>query len=291
MAAQLERSRPRWCPGCGDFSVYESLKAAIAELGLRPEEVVLVCGIGCATFIWSYLNTNSLKTIHGRVLPAATGIKLVKPELKVIGVSGDGDAYSIGCNHLVHTARRNVEVTYIVIDNGVFGNTRGQPSPTTPLGAQTKLTPSGWPERPLEPLLLAIVSGATFVAQGFAGDPKGLKDQLKEALSHRGFSLINIISFCPTFNPSRTVKDLRERIVYLDEIGFDRESRSDALRTILSIRESGKYPVGIALKIREPTYSELLNTSGGRSAEAEQQAIERIALRDLGLRISFRPRN
>ncbi|MEN2974628.1 MAG: thiamine pyrophosphate-dependent enzyme [Candidatus Caldarchaeales archaeon] len=284
----LERSKPRWCPGCGDFSVYEALKTAIMDLGLKPEEIVIVCGIGCATFIWSYINTNSLKALHGRVLPAATGIKLVNPNLKVIGVSGDGDAYSIGCNHLIHTARRNVEITYIVVDNGVFGNTRGQPSPTTPLNTISKTTPRGWPERPLNPLLLAIISGATYVAQGFIGDVKRLKEQIKEAVSHRGFSIINILSVCPTFNLSRSLREVREKIVYLDELGFETDNRSEAIRILLSIQESGKHPVGVLLKTSEPTYNDLLRADKRLSTEIYYEKISELALREIGLRLIFK---
>lgn len=288
MEKVLERSKPRWCPGCGDFSVYEALKSAFIELGLKPEEIVIVCGIGCATFIWSYLNTNALKGIHGRVLPAATGVKLVNPDLKVIAVSGDGDAYSIGCNHLIHAARRNVEITYIVIDNGVFGNTRGQPSPTTPLNSITKTTPRGWPERPLDPLLLAIVSGATYVAQGFVGDIKRLKEQIKEAISHSGFSIINILSVCPTFNPMRSLREIKDKIVYLDELGFKPESRSEAIRILLSIQQSGKHPVGIVLKTREPTYNELLNTNERLTTKIDYGKIGELALRELALKLVFK---
>lgn len=279
----FERARPRWCPGCGDFIVYEALKKAFYELGLRPEEIVLVCGIGCATFIWSYLNTNALKAIHGRVLPAATGIKLVNPSLKVIGVSGDGDAYSIGCNHLIHTARRNVDLTYIVVDNGVFGNTRGQPSPTTPTHSITKITPKGWPERPINPLLLALVSGATFVAQGYVGDLNNLKKIFKDAINHHGFSLINILSVCPTFNPMRTIMKLREETIYVEEMGAPFEKLEDAVNLVSSIQREGKHPIGVILKKYEPTYSELLGATRKIDNIIDYIRIQEISKRELEL--------
>jgi len=281
----FERSKPRWCPGCGDFSIYEALKKAFLELNLRPEEIVLVCGIGCATFIWSYLNTNALKGIHGRVLPAATGVKLVNPRLKVIGISGDGDAYSIGCSHLIHTARRNVEITYIVVDNGVFGNTRGQPSPTTPIYSHLKNYPRAWPEKPVNPLLLALMSGATFVAQGFVGDIDRLKEYFKEAINHKGFSLINVLSMCPTFNPVRTIRELRERIVYVEELGAPFENLKNAVEMILSIQEDGKYPVGIIYRNREPTYNELVGVVKGVDLSINHDRIAEISERELRLRL------
>jgi 2-oxoglutarate ferredoxin oxidoreductase subunit beta len=281
----FERAKPRWCPGCGDFSVYEALKNAFIELGLRPEEIVIVCGIGCATFIWSYINTSALKGIHGRVLPAATGVKLANPGLKVIGVSGDGDAYSIGGNHLVHTARRNVEITYIVVDNGVFGNTRGQPSPTTPIYSVVKNYPFRWPEKPVNPLLLALVSGATFVAQGFVGDVKKLKEYFKEAIIHRGFSFINILSVCPTFNPTRTVRELKEKIVYVEEFGAPLDNVRDAVDLVLSIQGEGKNPVGVIYKKLEPTYNELLKATGKLDPSINYSRISGIAERELGLKM------
>jgi 2-oxoglutarate ferredoxin oxidoreductase subunit beta len=281
----FERAKPRWCPGCGDFSVYEALKNAFIELGLRPEEIVIVCGIGCATFIWSYINTNALKGIHGRVLPAATGVKLANPGLKVIGVSGDGDAYSIGGNHLVHTARRNVEITYIVVDNGVFGNTRGQPSPTTPIYSVVKNYPFRWPEKPVNPLLLALVSGATFVAQGFVGDVKKLKEYFKEAIIHRGFSFINILSVCPTFNPTRTVRELKEEIVYVEEFGAPLDNVRDAVDLVLSIQGEGKNPVGVIYKKLEPTYNELLKATDKLDPSINYDRINEIAERELGLKM------
>jgi 2-oxoglutarate ferredoxin oxidoreductase subunit beta len=281
----FERAKPRWCPGCGDFSVYEALKNAFIELGLRPEEIVIVCGIGCATFIWSYINTNALKGIHGRVLPAATGVKLANPGLKVIGVSGDGDAYSIGGNHLVHTARRNVEITYIVVDNGVFGNTRGQPSPTTPIYSVVKNYPFRWPEKSVNPLLLALVSGATFVAQGFVGDVKKLKEYFKEAIIHRGFSFINILSVCPTFNPTRTVRELKEKIVYVEEFGAPLDNVRDAVDLVLSIQGEGKNPVGVIYKKLEPTYNELLKATGKLDPSINYSRISEIAERELGLKM------
>lgn len=286
----FERASPRWCPGCGNFSIYEALKKSFLELGLRPEEVVLVCGIGCATFIWSYLNTNALKGIHGRVLPAATGIKLINPGLRVIGVSGDGDAYSIGCSHLIHTARRNVEITYIVVDNGVFGNTRGQPSPTTPIYSLLKNYPRGWPEKPIDPLLLTLVSGATFVAQGFVGDVDRLKEIFKKAINHRGFSLINVLSVCPTFYPTRTVRELKEKIFYVDELGAPLDNVKNVVEMVLSIQEDGKHPVGIIYEKLEPTYNDLLGVMDKVDVSINYEKILEISEKELGLRVSLEGR-
>ncbi|MEM0078957.1 MAG: thiamine pyrophosphate-dependent enzyme [Nitrososphaerota archaeon] len=279
----FDRSKPKWCPGCGNFVVYSCLKDALEELGYRPEEIVVVCGIGCATFIWSYLNTNSLKALHGRVLPAATGVKLVKPSLKVLAVSGDGDAYSIGCGHLTHTARRNIDLTYIVIDNGIFGNTRGQPSPTTPYLSPTKISPRGWPEKPVDPLLLVAVSGATFIAQGYVGNPSSLREIFKKALKHRGFSLVNIVSVCPTFNPKRTITTIKEKIL---DVGLDSQRDLDeAVKLLLEARKAGKIPVGVIYSRDEPTYNDLLNANSDQKSIVPDLRVLEIALREFGLEI------
>ncbi len=186
-----------WCPGCGNFPILAALKRALIELNLRREDVVLITGIGCHGRMSEYVNVNTFHTIHGRVLPLATGIKLANPNLVVIGHSGDGDAYAIGLGHLPHAARRNIDVKLIVHNNMVFGLTTGQVTPTTPKGVKTRSTPYGNPENPLNPLIIALASGATFVARGFSGDVMHLKELIKEAIKHRGFAMLDILQPCP----------------------------------------------------------------------------------------------
>lgn len=214
--------RATWCPGCGDFAVLRSLQEACAHQGLAPHRVVLVSGIGCSGKITSYTGTYGFHTHHGRTLPVATGIKLANRDLAVIAAAGDGDAYGIGLNHLIHAIRRDVDVTYVVMDNGVYGNTKGQTSPTTAAGVRTPSSPSGAVDEPIHPLRLALAAGVTYLAQGTSGDPPQLTRLIEDGLRHRGFALINVISPCPTYDRVRTYAWWRERLQNLDaEAAYD----------------------------------------------------------------------
>ena len=165
---------PDWCPGCGDFSVLSALQTALFELGLKPYQVLVISGIGCSSNLPGFINTYGMHTLHGRSLAVATGAKLGNHELKVIATGGDGDGFGIGGNHFMHTMRRNVDLTYIVMDNQIYGLTTGQTSPTSRKGMKTKSTPFGNVENPINPIPLAIVGGATYVARGFSGKQKHL---------------------------------------------------------------------------------------------------------------------
>ncbi|QOJ79444.1 2-oxoacid:ferredoxin oxidoreductase subunit beta [Infirmifilum lucidum] len=244
--------RPVWCPGCGNFGILLALRKALAELKLKPEEVVIVTGIGCHGRMSDYMRTNAFHTIHGRVLPLATGIKLANPELTVIGHAGDGDAYAIGLGHLPHAARRNVDLTFIVHNNMVFGLTTGQVTPTTPRGVKTKSTPFGNPEQPLNPVLLALASGATFVARGFSGDVEHLKELIKAGIQHKGFAFIDVLQPCVTF--FNTYQMLREKVYKLEEAGHDPSDLESALR--LAMLQDGRIPIGIFYKTQAPTFEE-----------------------------------
>ncbi|MBW7848865.1 MAG: 2-oxoacid:ferredoxin oxidoreductase subunit beta [Rhodospirillales bacterium] len=191
--------KPVWCPGCGDFTVLSSITKALAELGLRPEEVAVVSGIGCSSRLPAYLNTYGFHGVHGRALPTAAGLKLSRPELTVLAAGGDGDGYSIGGNHFLHAARRNADFTYVVMDNRVYGMTKGQPSPTTEPDWDSALTPGGTGLSPFRPLVIALASGANFVARAFSGDPNGTAEIIAEAIKHPGFSFIEVMSPCVTF--------------------------------------------------------------------------------------------
>jgi len=191
--------RPIWCPGCGDFGVLSSFYKALSELGIPPEQAVIASGIGCSGRFPAFVEAYGFHGVHGRVLPLASGIKLAKPQLVVVAVGGDGDAFSIGAGHFPHAARRNVDITYIVMDNEIYGLTKGQPSPTSPLGLEKKASPYGNIAAPLNPVLMALAYGASFVARGFSSKPKELVELIKQGITHKGFAFIQVYSPCVTF--------------------------------------------------------------------------------------------
>jgi 2-oxoglutarate ferredoxin oxidoreductase subunit beta len=195
--------KPIWCPGCGDYSVLLEITKALAALELPAAEVAIVSGIGCSSRIPAYSSCYGFHGVHGRALPVATGLKVARPDLTVIATGGDGDGFSIGGNHFLHACRRNVDITYIVMDNQVYGMTKGQASPTTDPDWDSVLTPGGTGIRPFQPLVIALASGANFVARGFAGDPAGTTEMIIEGIKHPGFSFIQILSPCATFRPDQ----------------------------------------------------------------------------------------
>jgi 2-oxoglutarate ferredoxin oxidoreductase subunit beta len=212
---------PDWCPGCGDFGVLHALKQAIAELGLYPNEVLTISGIGCSSNLPGYINTYGMHTLHGRALAVATGAQLANHRLKVIVTGGDGDGYGIGGNHFLHTMRRNVDLTYIVMDNQVYGLTTGQVSPTSIKGMKTKSTPFGSVENQVNPIPLAIAGGATYVARGFTGQIRHLTELIKGGIQHRGFALIDTFSPCVTFNKDNTHEFFKQRTRKLEDQAHD----------------------------------------------------------------------
>jgi 2-oxoglutarate ferredoxin oxidoreductase subunit beta len=195
--------KPVWCPGCGDYTVLASITRALAALTLRPENVAVVSGIGCSSRIPAYTSCYGFHGVHGRALAAGTGLKVARPDLTVLVAGGDGDGYSIGGNHFLHACRRNVDLTYIVMDNHVYGMTKGQPSPTTEPDWKSKLSPSGTGLREFHPLVIALASGANFIARAFSGDPSGTASLIAEAIQHPGFSFIEVLSPCVTFRPEQ----------------------------------------------------------------------------------------
>lgn len=195
--------KPIWCPGCGDYAVLMTITKALAALSLRPENVAVLSGIGCSSRIPAYSSCYGFHGVHGRSLPAATGLKVARPELTVICTGGDGDGFSIGGNHFLHACRRNVDITYIVMDNQVYGMTKGQASPTTDPDWDNVLTPGGTGIRPFQPLVIALASGANFVARAFSGDTRGTMEMIVEAIRHPGFSFVQILSPCVTFRPDQ----------------------------------------------------------------------------------------
>jgi 2-oxoglutarate ferredoxin oxidoreductase subunit beta len=222
------KADPDWCPGCGDFGVLAALKQAIVELEIPPHKVLTISGIGCSSNLPGYINTYGMHTLHGRALAVATGAQLGNHGLKVVVTGGDGDGYGIGGNHFVHSMRRNVDLTYIVMNNQVYGLTTGQLSPTSIKGMSTKSTPFGSVENPINPIPLAITAGATYVARGFTGQQKHLVELIKGGLSHKGFSLIDTFSPCVTYNHDNNYDFFKQRTKKLDEMGHDPTDRHAA---------------------------------------------------------------
>ncbi len=241
-----------WCPGCGNFGILMTFKNALVELGLKREDVAIVSGIGCHGKITDYVNVNALHTIHGRVLPTATGVKLANHGLTVVGFAGDGDAYNIGIGHLPHAARRNVDITYVVHDNLVYGLTTGQTSPTSKRGYVSKTSPRGSFEPGINPLTQVLASGASFVARGFAGEPHHLRELFMQAISHEGFALVDVLQPCVTWNRVNTYQFFRERVYKLEEEGHDPMSFDEAYR---KAGEWGdRIPIGVFYREERPSY-------------------------------------
>jgi 2-oxoglutarate/2-oxoacid ferredoxin oxidoreductase subunit beta len=257
--------KPVWCPGCGDFGVLNSLYRALAETGCQPDETVVVSGIGCSSRLPGYVDTYGFNSLHGRALPIATGIKLASPSIKVVAVGGDGDGIAIGGNHFMHAARRNVDLAYIMMDNEIYGLTKGQAAPTTPLGDKTKSTAYGNPEAAIDPCALAISFGATWVGRGFSGDVKGTAELMKKAVEHHGFAFLNIISPCVTWRGDDQFKELRAKVRPLPH-DHDPASREVALRYC---NEEGVLTTGVLYAVQHTT---LVDEMAGIQVKAKPPA-------------------
>ncbi|HAR6104123.1 TPA: 2-oxoacid:ferredoxin oxidoreductase subunit beta [Staphylococcus pseudintermedius] len=226
--------KPNWCPGCGDFSVQAAIQKATANVGLEPDEVALITGIGCSGRLSGYVNSYGVHSIHGRALPLAQGVKMANRDLTVIASGGDGDGYAIGMGHTIHALRRNMNITYIVMDNQIYGLTKGQTSPSSAPGFVTKTTPKGNIEQNVAPLELALSSGATFVAQGFSSDIKALTKIIEDAINHDGFSFVNVFSPCVTYNKINTYDWFKENLTAIDDIeNYDVSNKQAALQTVI----------------------------------------------------------
>ncbi|GIW61448.1 MAG: 2-oxoacid ferredoxin oxidoreductase subunit beta [Patescibacteria group bacterium] len=261
---EINYDSPNWCPGCGDFGIWLSLKKAIVELDLNPSKVVLVSGIGCSGKLPYWVKTYGFNGLHGRPIPVAEGIRLANHELTVIVIGGDGDQYAEGGNHLLHAMRRNVNITLLVHNNQIYGLTTGQYSPTTDIGEKNKATPIPTVEPPLNPLSLAISAGATFVARGFAGDTILETNLLKEAIKHKGFAIIDSLQPCVTFNQKNTYSWFYERIINVNEKGHDPTDKMKAfalseqwpLKKASQDDEKEQIPVGILYKEQRLSWEE-----------------------------------
>jgi 2-oxoglutarate ferredoxin oxidoreductase subunit beta len=266
-----------WCPGCGDFGIMTALQIALAELGVQPHQVVLVSGIGCSGKEAHNVKAYGVHTLHGRTLPFATGIKVANPDLEVIAIGGDGDGLGIGAGHFVNTGRRNLDITYIIHDNGVYGLTKGQASPTLKLGLKTKAIPKPNINQALNPIALALMTGYTFVARSYAYDVQHLKDTIIRGIQHKGSAFIDVLQPCPTYNDINTKewyagedrKDpetgkARGRLYKLGDVGYDpavQNEDDDFSKKIAALKKAQEWgdriPIGVFYKNElEPTFLE-----------------------------------
>ncbi|MFC2072758.1 2-oxoacid:ferredoxin oxidoreductase subunit beta [Chloroflexota bacterium] len=244
-----------WCPGCGNFAILQAVRNALVGLGLEPHQVLFVSGIGQAPKLPHFTQGNIFNGLHGRTLPVATGAKITNHELVVIGIDGDGGAYGEGVGHLLATMRRNINMTYIAHNNQVYGLTKGQASPTSDLGFVTRTTPFG-AGQPLNPLALALSSNITFLARGFSGDIKHLSGLLKTGIEHRGFSLIDILQPCVSFNHQNTYQWYRERVYKLEEQEYDPSDKTAAF--VRAQEWEDRIPIGLIYREERPVYEEQL---------------------------------
>jgi 2-oxoglutarate/2-oxoacid ferredoxin oxidoreductase subunit beta len=241
---------PDWCPGCGDFGVLNALFRACAELEIHPHEMLVVSGIGCSSNLPGFIKSYGIHSLHGRALPFATGAKLANHALTVIATGGDGDGYGIGLNHFIQAMRRNINLTYIVMNNEVYGLTTGQVSPTSEVGMKTKTTPHGNLEGMLNPMTLALASGCGYIARGFSGDPKHLMKLYMDAIQYPGFALIDVFSPCVTFNKQNTFEWFRKHVYKLEDKGHNPTDFHAAMDRAMEWDE--KIPIGLLYKNPNP---------------------------------------
>ena len=246
--------KPTWCPGCGDYGILSAVKQGLVQAELLPHQVLLVSGIGCGSKLPDYAHVNGFMTLHGRPLPIATGAKLANHGLKVITVHGDGDSMGLGMGHFIHTARRNLDITDLIQNNQIYGLTKGQYSPTSDPGFITSTSPDGAIEMAANPLALALTAGGTFIARGFAGDAKGLAVLIAKAVQHKGYSLVEVLQPCVTFNRKNTYDWYRERVYMLEDTDHDPTDRVAAFQKALEWGD--RIPLGILYQTRLPTYDE-----------------------------------
>lgn len=246
------KRKPSWCPGCGNYSVLTSLNKSMAEMEYVPHETTIVSGIGCSSRFPFFTSTYGFHTIHGRALPVAIGLKQARPETNVVAVGGDGDGLSIGGNHFIHAARKNPNITYIMMDNEIYALTKGQCSPTSRIGTVTKCNPYAWTADRINPVLLALSFNASYVARGYSGDIKQLEKLILGGLQHKGFAFIHVMSPCVQYNKVSSFEKIKEIIRYIPE----EHSTQDRLNAMnLAFSEEGLY-TGVFYEIDKPTYEE-----------------------------------
>jgi 2-oxoglutarate ferredoxin oxidoreductase subunit beta len=267
--------KPTWCPGCGDFGVLNAVYRALRIKNFEPHEVVAVSGIGCSSRIPYFISTYGFHGIHGRTMPIATGVRVARPDLKVLVFGGDGDAFAIGAGHFVHAMRRNLDLTYVVMDNNIYGLTKGQTSPTSGAGFNTLSTPQGNPEQALNPMLMAIASGATFVGRGFSAEPQKLADLIIAGIEHKGFSFIDVFSPCPTFNKVNTFKTYKEQVAWLPS-GHD---PSDAIEAMHYAKSDDPLYLGVFHRRDAPTYEQQVQTQQSGDESSRRKVLESLFTR------------
>ncbi len=244
--------KPSWCPGCGNHGVLAALKKAMANLEYQTHNTTIVSGIGCSSRFPFFMSTYGFHSIHGRALPVAIGLKEANPEINVIAVGGDGDGLSIGGNHFIHAARKNPNITYIMMDNEIYALTKGQCSPTSRIGTTTKCNPYAWTADRINPVLMALSFNASYVARGYAGDIKQLEALIQGGLEHHGFAFIHIISPCVQYNKVSSFEKMKEIIKPLPE-NHNIEDRVNAMA--YAFAPDGPY-TGLFYKVQRPTYEE-----------------------------------
>lgn len=249
--------RPNWCPGCGDFAVQAAMQRALGNLDREPEQVAIVSGIGCSGRISGYVNAYGFHSVHGRSLPVAQGVKLANRDLTVLAAGGDGDGFGIGLNHFMHSVRRNMDITYIVMDNQIYGLTKGQHSPTSSFGFKAKTTPAGNIENAISPLQIALAAGITYLAQGFSHDVNQLTELIQGGIEHKGFSLINVFSPCVTYNKVNTYEWYKEHTVNLNQFpDYDPTNRGAAMAKVM---ETDGLCTGLIFKdTQKPAFEDLV---------------------------------
>lgn len=249
-------AKPTWCPGCGDFGILMAIKHAMEKLELHQHETVMVGGIGCSGKMPYWVNVNAFAALHGRALPVATGIKLANNNLNVFVNGGDGDGYGIGVGHLIHALRRNLDITYLVHNNQVYGLTKGQTSPTSDHGFKTNSTPDGVIEEPLNPMTLALAAHGTFVARGYAGDVPHLTNLIVQASKHKGFALLDILQPCYTFNHVNTYDWYGAKIYKLEDTDYAPHNKEKAF--VKALEWGDKIPIGVLYQEKHLTYEQQL---------------------------------
>lgn len=269
---------PTWCPGCGNWAIGVAIKTALVKLDLSPSTVFLVFGIGCSGNMNDFLNGNAIHALHGRAIPNAIGMKLVNHKIPVIVVVGDGDCYGEGGNHFLHACRGNHDMTVLVHDNRVYGLTTGQVAPTASKGFKSKSTPSGIIETPVNPLTLALTQGATFVAQAYAADVVHLSEIIRLAIKHQGFSLVNILQPCVTFNKLNTYQYYQEKVYKLED-DYKADDKNLALLKARELSEE-KFPIGILYQKKELSYHQQLE-----QLKDDQPLVSKKKFSDFGLLI------
>lgn len=264
--------KPIWCAGCGDYGVMNSIFTAFSRLNLDQDRLVVCSGIGCSSRMPGYMRTYGIHGAHGRALPIATGVKVANPGLDVLVVGGDGDGFSIGAGHLPHAVRRNVNITYVMVDNEIYGLTKGQVSPTSPSGARAKSAPYGTVEAAVNPMLQMLAFGVSFAGRGFAADTRQMADLVEAGIRHKGFAFVHVLSPCVSFNRTAGYDYFKERLRPIP----DTHRVDDVLGAMKLASDIDHLHVGIFCKDDRPEYTEMLERRVGRQMSGPPVDVEAL---------------